>query len=61
MRRALQEGAVQTAIFTEFTEAVEREDKTRVAIARAQLATWDRDEIKKAGTPCPYFVENKCE
>lgn len=61
MQRALAEGAVQTAIFTEFTEAIEREDKAKLATTRAQLAAWDRDEIKKQGTPCPYFVEKQCE
>lgn len=60
MKNALYEGAVQTAIFTEFTEALEREDKDKLAETRARLAAWDRDEVRSRGTPCPYFAEKQC-
>lgn len=61
MQRALHEGAVQTAVFTEFTEAVEKEDRAKLAETRAQLAAWDHDEVRKEGTPCPYFVKKQCK
>ncbi|VDC00595.1 unnamed protein product [Peniophora sp. CBMAI 1063] len=57
MDRALSEGAKQTAIFTEFTEALEAEEPTRVAKERAAIRTWEQDAIKKEGTSCPYHIE----
>ncbi|VDB95702.1 unnamed protein product [Peniophora sp. CBMAI 1063] len=57
MARALDDGARQTAIFTQFTEAIETDDPQRLADERAAIRTWDQDPEKKAGAPCPYFVE----
>ena len=56
MERALDDGATQTGIFTEFTEAIEAEDSARVAKARADILTWEQDPVKKESTPCPYNV-----
>ncbi|KZV59553.1 hypothetical protein PENSPDRAFT_554740, partial [Peniophora sp. CONT] len=60
MDRALDEGTMQTNIFTEFTEALEAEDPQKLGEWRRKLAAWDGDELKKEGTECPYHVEKEC-
>ncbi|VDC00600.1 unnamed protein product [Peniophora sp. CBMAI 1063] len=57
MERALDNGSKQTAIFTEFTGAIEAEDASKVAQARTAIRTWEQDSEKKEGTSCPYYVE----
>ncbi|VDC03701.1 unnamed protein product [Peniophora sp. CBMAI 1063] len=57
MCRALEDGTTQTKIFTQFTEALEADDPTRIAQARVAIRTWEQDLEKKEGTPCPYYVE----
>ncbi|VDC02631.1 unnamed protein product [Peniophora sp. CBMAI 1063] len=57
MERALDNGAKQTAIFTELTEAIEAEDPSKVVDARAAIRTWEEDTVKKEGTRCPYSTE----
>lgn len=57
MERALGEGAKQTTIFTQFTEALEMEAPARLANERIALRVWDEDPIKKDGTSCPYHIE----
>ncbi|VDC05642.1 unnamed protein product [Peniophora sp. CBMAI 1063] len=58
MERALENGATQTAIFTEFTAAIEAEKPSRVSQARAAIRVWEQDAVKKEGTPCPYYSES---
>ncbi|VDB85046.1 unnamed protein product [Peniophora sp. CBMAI 1063] len=57
MENALQEGATQTGIFTEFTDSIEAEDSGRVAQARAAIRKWENDPVKKDDVPCPYHVD----
>ncbi|VDC02624.1 unnamed protein product [Peniophora sp. CBMAI 1063] len=59
MVRALSNGAEQTAIFTEFTAAIEADDPAKVAQARAAIRTWEQDPVKKERTPCPYYIEKQ--
>ncbi|VDB99480.1 unnamed protein product [Peniophora sp. CBMAI 1063] len=61
MERALEDAIAQTKIFTHFTEAIEAEEPTRVAQARAAIRTWEQDAEKKDGTPCPYYYESEGE
>ncbi|VDC07778.1 unnamed protein product [Peniophora sp. CBMAI 1063] len=57
MERALHEALTQTAIFTEFTEALEDQDPARLQKERERHARWDScDQSKAKDHACPYHV-----
>ncbi|VDB86126.1 unnamed protein product [Peniophora sp. CBMAI 1063] len=59
MQRALSEALQQTAIFTEFTEAIEEEDPAKLGVWRSRVMSWEESEVAKDRTPSPYHVERK--
>lgn len=62
MERALDEGDIQTGIFTELTEAIEAEDASKLAIWRARIMAWEAiDRAKATDKSCPYYVARSSE
>ncbi|KZV61408.1 hypothetical protein PENSPDRAFT_693448 [Peniophora sp. CONT] len=60
MERALDEGATQTAIHTELTEALEEQDAPRVQAERDRIAFWNAcDQLKTRDKFCPYYAEKQ--
>lgn len=60
MDRALDDGEVQTAIYTELSEALEAKDSVRLAKQRALYEAWEKcDRVKAQDHACPYYVEKQ--
>ncbi|KZV65011.1 hypothetical protein PENSPDRAFT_587550, partial [Peniophora sp. CONT] len=60
MDRALNEGDTQTAIFTEFSEALEEQDPTRIRAERDRISAWNTcDQLKAKDESCPYHAEKQ--
>ena len=56
MERAVDEGREQTAIFTEFTNALEDEEPEAVAKWRKLVERWEADSKKNKN---PYAIEKQ--
>lgn len=58
--RALDEGETQTAILTEFTDALEEQDAPKLKAGRERITHWDAcDQMKAKDCSCPYHAEKQ--